>query len=371
MLTDSGDKRPPRNRPTLKPHSIRQPGHSRVVDGFVKASHLNKNTPTNANNQKLSTASKTSSHKVAPHINRIAEHSKTLMRDAVKKPDITKIKHQKDVAQTHLKRVVERGAAVSAPARETISTHAKAIRNSEFLNKVNQLATPANPIKPNPEIIQTTANSEVHLKNLNHLSQIETGQIDPAVDLEAIFSEASLKLSDSHQPITRKETRFYESIANKLRISVRLLFIISLVLFVLILGSVSSYLFSDNLNMYMANQMTNLHGILPTYSPTGYSIQSIKYFKSKPTGSIQITYASGNGQYYGITEQATTWDSQALVSNTVIPEVGNNFKTYQIAGRSVYIYQQTAVWVDAGIYYMMTNKAGISNNQITQIVNTT
>jgi hypothetical protein len=123
--------------------------------------------------------------------------------------------------------------------------------------------------------------------------------------------------------------------------------------------------------MYVADAATNIHGFLPTYTPTGFGLVSINYATAKPTGTIDVTFKNSNGGTYGIDEQAKNWDSQALVNNVVIPAVGNNFKTYQISGRSVYIYGDNAVWVDGGVYYILLNNAQLTNDQITRIVNTT
>ena len=366
LLGDIDDRLVLRQSPSLKLQGIKHPHHMKTVDGFIKGVSAKKHSNQQTSHQKLSTAKKLTDHKVAPHANRITERSKTLMRDAVKKPDFTKVKAQQHAAKTHFNRAVVRSMAASAPARSTVVAHAKAIKNSEFAAKINELTTPANPIIPNPQVIQTTVNSEVHLKNLDQLAKIDNG-----LDLESIFSEASLKLSDSHQPITRKEIRFYDVIADKLRISVKLLFILSVFLFVLIFGGLSSVIFSNNINIYWADSQTGIHAILPTYTPTGYQVQSIKYATGKPTGTVDITFSNKGSGFYSVDEQTTTWDSQALVDKVVIPAVGNSFKTYQIGGRSVYIYEQTAVWVDAGIYYILSNNAHITNNQITQIVNTT
>ena len=359
VVADSSNPHIPRVSSTKKLQGVRHPSH-KSVDGIVKVS-----------SKSLNQRKKHTPHAVAPHINRITQHSKTLMRDAVAKPDFIRIRQQPAIAKHHINKAVAKTVAVTAPARQNIQDRAQAIKNSEFIGKVSELTTPANPITPDPEVIQTSANSEVHLKNLDYLSNVEQGNVDPSVDLEAIFSEASLKLSDSHQPITNKELRFYDAIADRLRISVKLLFILSLTTFVILFSLISGLVFENNIKMFIADSATHIHGFMPTYAPPGFGLQSVNYATAKPTGTIDVTFANQDGLNYNIDEQAKSWDSQALVNNVVIPSVGNNFKTYQIGGRSVYIYNQTAVWVDAGIYYIMSNNARLTNDEINKIVNTT
>jgi hypothetical protein len=117
---------------------------------------------------------------------------------------------------------------------------------------------------------------------------------------------------------------------------------------------------------------TGIHGILPTYEPKGYSIHKIAYSSGKPSGTIELTYTAKNDAGgYTLAEQNSSWDSQGLVNAVVIPAVGNNFKTYQISGRSIYIYNSSAVWIDAGIFYRLSINAHLTTANITQIVNTT
>jgi len=367
LLGDIEDRSHQINTSSTKIQSIRHPRNIKSVDGFSNAASTKNHNAKSTIHHKLSTAKKTTEHHIAPHINRVTQHSKTLMRDAVKKPELVTLKAHSEVAKTKINRAVARGVAASAPTRQAVRTHAQAFRNSEFVAKVNELTVPANPIVPNPEVIQTTANSEVHLKNIDHLASIDAG-----LDLESIFHEASLKLTDSHAPISKKEIRFYDALAEKFHISVRVLFISSIALFLIICGFLINTIFANNINIYLADTNTGIQGILPTYAPKGYGVQRISYARGKPTGTVDIVFSnSQSGQYYTLDEEATTWDSSALASRVVIPTVSNNFKTYQVGGRTVYVFNQEAVWVDAGIYYILQNKANLNNTQITQIVSTT
>ena len=124
--------------------------------------------------------------------------------------------------------------------------------------------------------------------------------------------------------------------------------------------------------MFIADSKTNIHGILPTYIPSGYSLSKVTYTTGKASGTISLHYqGSKPTNNFTIEEQATTWDSKALVGAVVQPYVGNDFKTYQVSGRSVFYYNNTVVWIDAGIYYTLNNHADLTPKQINQIVNTT
>lgn len=344
-------------------HGLSKATNNKTVEGFIHNSPKRKIS----GNDKLSTVSNNLSHQVAPHINRLTQRSKTLMRDVVRRPGFQKIKTQQHSAKSHVHQAMVKSVGATEPVRTAVSNQAKAIINSDFASRVNELTTPAHPILPDPNVIQTTANSEIHLKHLNQLSQIEMSS-----GLDDVFSEAALKLNDSQQVLSWTKIKFYEKLADKLKISVKLLFVLSIFIFVIIFGSVSSYIFSDNISMYVADTRTGIHGILPTFKPPGYKMQGIGYAIGNPTGTIDLNYVNNNGyNSYRIEEQLSNWDSQDLINSVVQPVTGNNYKTYQIGGRSVYIYGETAVWIDSGIYYLLTNHANLTNTQITQIVSTT
>jgi hypothetical protein len=349
----------------LKLKALKKPSHHRPVDGLM--GHNYKALLQASTHKGLSAAKKHLDHHVAPHLNRLTEHSKTLMRP-VNDANLAKLKAQQRSAKAHLNHVISKGAASIEPAKTAVLNQARALRDSDFVGKLNELTTPAHPIQPKANMIQTTANSEIHLRRLDQLNELESNP-----ELDKIFNEASLKLSDSHQPTNRRELRFYQVIADKLGISDKLLFIFSIVLFLIIAGSVVSYIFSDNIAIYIADNRTGIHGLLPTFKPDGFELHSINYATSSPTGSVSLSYGLKKTPTasYQIKEQASSWSSQELATSVVQPIVGNSYQTYHIGGRSVFIYGQTAVWLDSGIYYNLTNHAGLTNSQINQIASST
>lgn len=367
LLQDDQNEHASSNRTSVS-YMTQQPGSQRSVEGFMQAGFYHKPGSKLPKQVKLSTAKKTVHHNIAPHLNRLNERSKTLMRDAVKHPGVLKIKGSSQTAGKYVNQTMLKSMAATAPAKTAVVNRARAIRRSDFVNRASQYTKPAKPVLPDPDTIQTTANSEVHLKNLDQLAQIES---NPATD--KIFSEAALKLIDSHQPVPLKEVRFYEKLADKLRLSVKSLFILCMFFLVVVFGSVSSYIFFNNLAMYVADNRTNIHGLLPTYKPLGFSLQSIGYATGSPTGSIKLSYVSNKNQSstYVLQEQASTWDNQELIDSVVQPAVGVNFKTYQVGGRSLFIYDDSAVWVTGGIYYFLVDSAGLSTSQVAPIANST
>ncbi len=353
-------------KPVKIDNEPKHPHNKKIVDGFFNTGAKSKHHLKSPTSKDLSTTKAHHPHSVAPHITRVTQRSKTLMRTAVNKPAVTKIKEQPKIAKRKIDHAVSRGVEASAPVRASMLDRANAIKQSEFVGKFNELTTPANPISPDPTSIQTTANSEVHLKNLDQLSQIESNPTK-----NDIFTEAALKLADSNVPTAPRKEHFYDPIAVKLHISVKTLLIISIILFVIILGLITTYIFSSDISIYLANSKTGIHGTLPGYKPAGFGLKSIDSAGTGANGYINLKYTSNSdSRAYSIGEQYTTWDNQALISSVITPQAGTQYTTSEYGGRTVYTYGKYTVWVSGGVYYNLLNNAGLTSNQISQIVTT-
>jgi hypothetical protein len=310
-------------------------------------------------------------HSVAPHAKRSVERSKTLMRTAVKRPSSNgeisgaKIKHGPNYRE-RLSGVIATGVIAAQPAKEALSARAQAIQKSELVTKFGELNKPIQKVAPDPNRIQTTKNSEVHLKNLDALAKQEQA---PKTSQQDIFEEAALKLANSYQSIKRRHTPFYEDFAKKLHIGVKTLFISTFILLILIAAGVFSYLYRNNINMFIADKKTGLNASLASYTPPGFGVSSIKYFSNQGSSSISINYNSNSDQRnYLITEQNSTLDSQGLVTSVVQPYAANNYQSTEIGGRTIYLYTNNAVWVSNGIEYRILNNANLTKSQLEQII---
>lgn len=368
-LINDPDKHPSK---TIYVDTAKQPkGKSvKVIDGFIRqqkskvlARPLIKKT-----DEKPKTKSP---HRVAPHAKRITQHSKTLMRNVVKKPEARKIQPTPKVrVHPHYKvRLANFSTTGAASAKQSIVSKAESIKKSNLVTKFGELTTPAKEIKPNPDQLQTTVNSEVHLKKLDVLTKAESNTKGD----QDVFAEAALRVADSHQQITRKKTRFYEKIAKKLNISNRLFIIISVVLAVIILTGAVTYFFSNNIEMYIADERTGMSGVIPGYAPSGFNLKKITYTAAGSNSVIILKYHSNSdSRLYDLSEQVSNWDSQSLLNEIVIPAAGtSNYTTLEVGGRTVYMYGEYAVWVSGGIYYNLHNKAGLTSDQIQLIANST
>ncbi len=129
---------------------------------------------------------------------------------------------------------------------------------------------------------------------------------------------------------------------------------------------------SHNLNKISYVLASSRAGFAPTvatYKPSGYNLASI----SSAAGVIETNYtsnSSSNNNSYSLVEKKSNISSDSLLNNYVFNQVGLNYQTLNVNGKSVYLYNgnSQATWVTGGIWYLIKNNNSLSNHQIYQIV---
>lgn len=99
--------------------------------------------------------------------------------------------------------------------------------------------------------------------------------------------------------------------------------------------------------------------------PQNFAITNI----SSENGKIEIHYKnSQTGDTMTISEEKSSWDSEALLSNFVRNTYLSAFATIREQGLTIYISESNACWVNGGIVYKITAPAGsLDKKQIRQI----
>lgn len=133
---------------------------------------------------------------------------------------------------------------------------------------------------------------------------------------------------------------------------------------VLIIGFVG-YKNIPNASLKIANFRAGFNASMPTYAPTGYTMQTSI---SATKGSVVLSYASPTeGKSYDVSQQPSNWNSQALLENFVAPKAFS-YQTIQDHGRTIYIYgKRSATWVDGGKWYIVTGDANLTNDEFIRI----
>jgi hypothetical protein len=122
-----------------------------------------------------------------------------------------------------------------------------------------------------------------------------------------------------------------------------------------------AYYNAPALSLKIASYRAGLQATLPSQQPSGFNLGYLDY----QPGNITANFTSEqDGRQYNITQKASSWDSQALLSNFVA-SANSAYKTYQRAGRTVYVLSNnTATWVDSGIWYTVDGNASLTSQQV-------
>lgn len=138
--------------------------------------------------------------------------------------------------------------------------------------------------------------------------------------------------------------------------------LVSVSLVVLILIGLLAYLNRANLYLAWVNYQTGFSATLPTYRPNDYQIQTVA--TQKP-GQTLIKLADSNNKEISITQEKSSWDSEAVLENVVKPEVGEDYITYREQGLTIYAYAETKLaWINGGILYQISATADTPSEQL-------
>ena len=120
-----------------------------------------------------------------------------------------------------------------------------------------------------------------------------------------------------------------------------------------------------DISLRVAAMQTGINASYPNYVPRDYSVSSITSEDSKVTMEFQN---SNTGDAFTLIEEASSWDSNALMSNYVKEEFGDNYTVVREQGLTIYISGNNAAWVNGGIVYKINTTAGsLTNKQIKSI----
>ena len=120
-----------------------------------------------------------------------------------------------------------------------------------------------------------------------------------------------------------------------------------------------------DISLRVAAMQTGINASYPGYVPRGYAVSSITSENERITIDFKN---SGEGGTFTLTEETSSWDSNALLNNFVKTEYGDNYKTVKEQGLTIYINGSNAAWVNGGVVYNITADNGVlTNKQICSI----
>ena len=120
-----------------------------------------------------------------------------------------------------------------------------------------------------------------------------------------------------------------------------------------------------DISLKVAAMQTGINASYPSYIPRDYSISTITSEDKKITLAIKNEQ---EGTQFTLSEETSSWDSNALLTNYVKDVYGDNYTVVKEQGLTMYLSGSNATWVNGGIVYKLTTSNDtLTNKQIRAI----
>ncbi len=120
-----------------------------------------------------------------------------------------------------------------------------------------------------------------------------------------------------------------------------------------------------DISLRVAAMQTGIDASYPGYVPRNYKLAGVVSENSKILLDFKNTSTDDT---FTITEEKSSWDSNALLNNYVKPTYDTNFTSIREQGLTIFISDSNAAWVNGGTIYKITAKNNVlSTKQIRSI----
>ena len=323
-------------------------------------------------------AHRSTPHHMTPHAQ---QHAKTLMRKAVKKPVDSFKRHTKPVA--HTSTLIKNPTVTVVPKHTVARVDARRVRHAQQVPPSTMIKH-FNAMQPQP-VRQTTAPSIVTTVPSaprpavpTHTTVIRPVPIRP----QAPVQTAARPATTTAQPQRRTtEDIFEHALAqatshtqpphplpreHKKR---RLPFIAQVGIISLAAIAILGFFAYKNMGaiqLKLVSSRAGIHATLPSWQPGGFNLASLAATPGSVTMDFRDSHASAG---FSVVQTATSWDSNSLLSDYVLPSTNASYDTIQAAGNTIYTYgNNDATWVTNGIWYRLVTNGTLNTDQIVHLV---
>lgn len=278
------------------------------------------------------------SRRPTPHkqIHRSRQKSATLRRDVLKKPN----DHQTPV---HQARPARRPAAV-----ERSGMISKFAAHPQPLPVAKSETKPAAPVAPVPAVVK-----QAHHKVTKPAAPTE--KLSSRALKEKLIAERLERIDPTVKKADHKPK--HSLFAARPRVAS----VMAACFAVVILGGYFTYLNMPGLSVKVAATQAGIEASFPEYRPDGYRLNGPVAFGP---GQISLKFKSNGGpQQFVLNQQASSWDSQAVLDNYVEPK-DTAYVTSSEQGLTIYTFGSGAAWVNGGILYTIEGDAPLTTDQV-------
>lgn len=301
----------------------------------------------------MSTAVKPALHARAPHhakqAHRVTQKSSTLRRDVLKKP-VAKAQ----VGSARRKPVV--GHVARSEAIQRFAPHPQPLKTG--IAKKPTVRLDITPVKSKPVAHPIVAQKQALVSKAP--AQKAQPQLSSRALKEQLIAERLAKVDVT--PTQAKAPKVRSGLFSK---QPRLAGIITASFAIMVLGGYLTYLNMPGLSVRVAAAQADVAAGFPDYHPDGYRFNGPVAYAP---GQVAINFKSNGGTTgYTLTEQKSTWDSQAVYDNIVAKAADDSYVTNSQQGLTIYTFKGDAAWVNKGILYTVHGDAPLSNEQLLRI----
>ncbi len=120
-----------------------------------------------------------------------------------------------------------------------------------------------------------------------------------------------------------------------------------------------------DISLRVAAMRTGIDATYPSYVPRDYNVAGI----TSENGKVVLDFHNNtSNENFTLEEEASSWDSNALLTNYVKDAFGNEYSIIREQGLTIYIKGSSAAWVNGGIVYKLKADDGVlTNKQIRSI----
>ena len=344
-----------------KPKAVSKKGT--IIDGFVRSPVPRKNNSQQKIQKKI-TSVKSSQIHAPSSANNVGIHlqkSRTLMREAVKKPSIKKHEDNRPIAK-HEKERLQRAQKVKKSSR--IKRFVSPLHSStqNITEKTQHNSTKQHKALENKNAYK----NESYLTAISPISQKAESPAKPYSKSEEAIANAMLN-ANSHQARKSRPGKPKHRLARNLGFSRKAANITLTALTIIILGGFVLYQNIPNLSMRIASSRAGFSANMPSYKPSGFSMSGpVEY----GPGKVKISFSSNSDQRsFSLTQQVSNWNSSALVDNYMVAS-NKQYQTFDDNGKTIYIYDSSnATWVSGGVWYQIEGNSSLNSDQLLKIAN--